>query len=63
MEDFEFTGKMYKAVEVKRNRCDGCSFERCPISICYKLPDCNTVPYIFVETSQNALQQEQEASS
>ena len=66
MKDFELNSKMYKCVEItvkevlENEDCFGCAFKEDDEG-CLKAPECNTDVdgpfYIFVETSQNALQQ------
>lgn len=66
MEYFEFAGKMYKIVPSPDLAfpCNGCAFNDSQ-ELCENAPSCDNENFcgIFVETSQNALQQEQEASS
>ena len=71
MEDFSFNGIHYKPVEVPiKQGCDGCVFFiNRQQTLC--IENCTIVPHcmkggkvcVFVEASQNALQQEQEESS
>jgi len=72
MEDFSIGGKHYKYTQVPfSNDCEGCAFwangrqTLCNLPVSSPVPDClfGGKAYIFVEASQNALQQEQEESS